>query len=142
MRFDRLLDRRGGRRRRGGHWDGLGSHGRFLGGRLCALLAEVRAYLFGNVIVEGARMRPLVGDAQLGKIVQYRFAFDFQFPRQIVDTNLTHVPSFSPWYSSHGRTRPATMTLEAPRVYFTLFLLLLRTPPAQSRPGPRMEPPR
>jgi len=56
----------------------------------------MRAHLRRNVVVERAGMRTFIRNPQLGEIVNNRFAFDFQFSRQIVDSNLTHFPSFSP----------------------------------------------
>jgi hypothetical protein len=47
-------------------------------------------------------------DAHDGQHIENRFAFDFQLPRQIVNSNLTHPPSISsacpvkPSYQPHG----------------------------------------
>jgi hypothetical protein len=34
------------------------------------------AHLVRNIVLESAGVRPLVGDPQFGKKVEYRFAFD------------------------------------------------------------------
>lgn len=75
--------------------------GRFRGG-LGAFRAEMRAHLVRVVVFERARVRALVSDSQLGKVLNDRLAFDFQFPRQIVDSNLTHFPSFFPLHYRPG----------------------------------------
>lgn len=62
----------------------------FRGGRL-----EVRAYFFRFVVLERAGMSFLFRDAHNRQHVEYGFALNFQFPCQIVDSNLTHPPSCS-----------------------------------------------
>jgi hypothetical protein len=54
--------------------------------------AEMCADLLCFVIFDGARVRLFLGDADFGQNVKNRLALDFQFPGQIVDTNLTHPP--------------------------------------------------
>ena len=71
------------------------------GSRFCAravalsLLAEMSAYLFCFVAFEGAGVRLLGGHARHHQGIQYGFALDFQFSRQIVDSNLAHPPLHS-----------------------------------------------
>jgi len=54
--------------------------------------AEVDPHFFRFVVFERAGMSFLLGDADFGKHIENRFALDFQFPGQIVDSNLTHPP--------------------------------------------------
>jgi len=62
----------------------------FLGRGCCALRLKVPTHLLGHIVVNGARMRPLVLDPYRGEEIDDRLALDFQFARQIVDSNLTH----------------------------------------------------
>jgi len=52
---------------------------------------EVLAHLIGNILFEGARMRLLVRDADLGQIVGDNLRFDFQLARQLVNSNFAHL---------------------------------------------------
>lgn len=68
---------------------------RWLGGaggllRSIQLHTEVLAHFLGLIRLNGAGMRLLLADADLGKQVQNFLALDFQFPCQIVDANLFH----------------------------------------------------
>jgi hypothetical protein len=47
---------------------------------------------FSFKIFQRTRMSLLLGDTDLGQHVEDGFAFDFQLPGQIVDSNLTHPP--------------------------------------------------
>ena len=60
-------------------------------------------------------MRLLLGDANFRKNVENRFAFNFQLPGQIVDSNLTHPPLIS----------SATVPL-SPHINLTVLRLLRR----------------
>jgi hypothetical protein len=53
---------------------------------------EVRTNFFRFVLFERTGMRLLLGDTNFGQYIENGFAFDFQFPGQIVDSNLTHPP--------------------------------------------------
>jgi hypothetical protein len=59
-------------------------------GRTCAA-AQITAHLLGLVLLDGARMRLLLGDADRSQSVQDGLALDFQFPRKIVDANFAHL---------------------------------------------------
>ena len=48
------------------------------------------AQLDGDVFIDGAGVRLLLGDAQFGEPVQNFVSLDFQLPRQLVDPNLLH----------------------------------------------------
>lgn len=54
--------------------------------------AEVDPHFFRFVVFERAGMSFLLGDADFGEYIENGFALDFQFPGQIVDSNLTHPP--------------------------------------------------
>jgi hypothetical protein len=56
--------------------------------------AEVGPHLDGLVIFNGTGMGLLLGDPDFSKNVENRLALDFQFPGQIVDSNLAHPPRF------------------------------------------------
>jgi hypothetical protein len=44
-----------------------------------------------DIVVERAGMRLLIGDAQFRQHVQDDARLDFEFPRQLVDANFTHI---------------------------------------------------
>jgi hypothetical protein len=52
----------------------------------------MRAYFFRFIVFKRTRMRLLLGDTHFRQRVKNRFAFDFQFSSQIVNSNLTHPP--------------------------------------------------
>jgi hypothetical protein len=54
--------------------------------------AEMGANFLGFVVFERTGMRLLLGDTDFGQHIENRFAFDFQLPGQIIDSNLTHPP--------------------------------------------------
>jgi len=56
---------------------------------------EVCADFIGFVVFQRTGMRLLLSDACFQQHVQNRFAFDFQFSCQIVDSNFTHPPLLS-----------------------------------------------
>jgi hypothetical protein len=62
--------------------------------------AEVCAHLHRLVLFKGTGMSLLLRDPNLWKYVENRFAFDFQLPCQIVDSNLAHPPFLSPRLSA------------------------------------------
>ena len=55
---------------------------------LSRVLAEMRPDPRRQLVLDSARVRSLVGDAHLQEVVKNRLAFDFEFPRQIIDSNL------------------------------------------------------
>jgi hypothetical protein len=59
--------------------------------------ADVGAYFFGFMVLERTGMRLLFGDADDGQYVENGFALDFQFPGEIVDSNLTHPAFLTPF---------------------------------------------
>jgi hypothetical protein len=53
---------------------------------------EMRADLLRLMVFKRTGMRLFFGDAHLCQHVENRFAFDFQFSSQVVNSNLTHPP--------------------------------------------------
>ena len=49
--------------------------------------------LYSFVLFDGAGVRLFLGDTHQREHVEDRLALDFQFPGQIVNSNLTHPPS-------------------------------------------------
>jgi len=64
---------------------------RFRGGGL-----EMGPHLLCFMVFERAGVSLFLGDAYRRQHVQDGFAFNFQFPCQIVDSNLTHPPFLGP----------------------------------------------
>jgi hypothetical protein len=62
------------------------------GGRSVGGGAELGAHLFGFKVFKRAGMRLLFGDTYFRQHVKNGFALDFQFPGQIVNSNLAHPP--------------------------------------------------
>jgi hypothetical protein len=60
-----------------------------------ALDAQVGAQLLRFVLFHGTGVRLLLSNAYFRKCVENRFAFDFQLPGQIVNSNLAHSAFFS-----------------------------------------------
>jgi hypothetical protein len=60
------------------------------GRRFCRF--EMGPDLLGLEVFERTGMRLLFSDAHFRQHVENRFAFNFQLPCQIVDSNLTHPP--------------------------------------------------
>jgi hypothetical protein len=58
--------------------------------RVGHIVAIVAAELDRHILVNGAGVRLLFGDAEFGKQLQDFVSFDFQLARQLVDTNLSH----------------------------------------------------
>jgi hypothetical protein len=54
--------------------------------------AEVRSNFFSFVVFQGTGMRLFLGDPNFRQHVENGFAFDFQLPGQIVNSNLAHPP--------------------------------------------------
>jgi hypothetical protein len=54
--------------------------------------AEMRPHFFCFVLLDRTRMRLFLGDANFDQDIKNRLALDFQFPGQIVNSNLTHPP--------------------------------------------------
>jgi hypothetical protein len=57
--------------------------------------AEVGPYLFRFVVFNGTGMSLLLSDSDQWKYVEKSLTLDFQFPGQIVDSNLAHPPFLS-----------------------------------------------
>jgi len=58
--------------------------------------AEMSAHLFRFVVLDRTRVRLLLSDSDYNQDIKNRLALDFQFPGQIVDSNLTHPPFLGP----------------------------------------------
>jgi hypothetical protein len=58
--------------------------------------AEVDPHFLRFVILERTGVRLLLGDSNFGEDIKNGLALDFQFPGQIVDSNLTHPPFLCP----------------------------------------------
>ncbi len=58
--------------------------------------AEVGPHLLCFMFFHGTGVRLLLGDADFHQHIENRFAFDFQLPGQIVNSNLTHPPFLCP----------------------------------------------
>jgi hypothetical protein len=67
-------------------------------GRLTGLV-KMSPHLIGFEILERTRMGLLLGDTHLGKHIENSFAFNFQLPGQIIDSNLAHPPFAPPKFS-------------------------------------------
>jgi len=52
----------------------------------------MRAHFFCFMVFKRTGMRLLFGDANFGQRIENRFAFNFQFSSQIVNSNLAHPP--------------------------------------------------
>jgi hypothetical protein len=63
---------------------------RFIGG------AEMSAQLFGFVLFQRTGMGLLLADPNLRECIENSLAFNFQFPGQIVNSNLAHPPYLPP----------------------------------------------
>jgi hypothetical protein len=57
--------------------------------------AQVSTHLVCLMLFHGTGVRLLLSDAYFRKCVENRFAFDFQLPGQIVNSNLAHPPFLS-----------------------------------------------
>jgi len=64
------------------------------GMRFCSPL-EVCSHLYCFVLFDRTGVSLFFRDAHQGQHIENRFAFDFQLPRQIVNSNLTHPPPVS-----------------------------------------------
>jgi hypothetical protein len=65
------------------------------GGLGFAGAAQVSAHFRRLVLFHRAGVRLLLSDAYFRKCVENRFAFDFQLPGQVVNSNLAHPPFLS-----------------------------------------------
>jgi hypothetical protein len=65
--------------------------------------ADVGSHFFRFMLLERTGMGLLLGHPNVRKRVENSFAFDFQFPGEIVDSNLTHPAFLFPalWLSLH-----------------------------------------
>jgi hypothetical protein len=57
--------------------------------------AQIGAHLHRFVFFHGTGVRFLLSNAYFRKCIENRFAFDFQLPGQIVNSNLAHPPFLS-----------------------------------------------
>jgi hypothetical protein len=63
--------------------------------RACrGLAAVVTAQLIGLIFVDRAGVGYLFGDAEFVQLVDDLARLDFQLPRQLIDSNLTHIEAF------------------------------------------------
>jgi hypothetical protein len=62
--------------------------------------AQIGSQLLRFMLFHGTGVRLLLSDAYFGKCVENRFAFNFQLPGQIVNSNLAH-----PLFLSSGLSR-------------------------------------
>ena len=85
---------------------GAARPGRPAGSLRCAGGAEVGADFLRFVVFERTGMGLLLGDSDFRKYVENRFAFDFQLPGQIVDSNLAHPPFRPPDCSAKSSYQP------------------------------------
>jgi hypothetical protein len=60
------------------------------GWRFRILVPVVAAQLVHYIVVQRAGVRLFIRDAQLGKLLQYFVSLNFQLPRQLVDSDLSH----------------------------------------------------
>jgi hypothetical protein len=60
------------------------------GGRLGILMPVVAAQLVHYVVVQRAGVRLFIRDAQFGELLQYFVSLNFQLPRQLVNSDLSH----------------------------------------------------
>jgi hypothetical protein len=60
------------------------------GWRFRILVPVVAAQLEHYVVVQRAGVRLFVGDAQFGELLQYFVSLNFQLPRQLVNSDLSH----------------------------------------------------
>jgi hypothetical protein len=55
--------------------------------------SDIGPHFFCFMLLQRTRMRLLLGHSDMWQRIENRFALDFQFPGEIVDSNLTH-PAF------------------------------------------------
>jgi hypothetical protein len=60
------------------------------GRRVRVLVAIVAAQFADHVVFQRAGVRLLISDAEFGELLQYFVSFDFQLPRQLVNSDLSH----------------------------------------------------
>jgi hypothetical protein len=60
------------------------------GGRFCIGVPVVAAQLQHYVVVQRAGVRLFIRDAQFGELLQYFVSLNFQLPRQLVNSDLSH----------------------------------------------------
>jgi hypothetical protein len=68
--------------------------------------AQVGAHLLRFMLFHGTGVRFLLSNAYFRKCVENRFAFDFQLPGQIVNSNLAHPPFLSSGLSAKSSYQP------------------------------------
>jgi hypothetical protein len=76
------------------------------GGLRLAGGAEAGTHFIRFVVFERTGMALLLGDPDFRKHIENRFAFDFQLPCQIVDSNLAHPPFHPPDCSAKSSYQP------------------------------------
>jgi hypothetical protein len=64
-------------------------------GSMLSVTTKMTAHALRFIKLKRTRVGLLLRDAHFGKDVKNLLALDFQFPGQIVDSNLTHPPSVS-----------------------------------------------
>jgi len=89
LRFG-LSVRDGGRFSVGGGAVLRGSFQLGAGWRLGVLMPVVPAQLVHHVVVQRAGVRLFIRDAQFGELVEYFVSLNFQLPRQLVNSDLSH----------------------------------------------------
>jgi hypothetical protein len=62
-----------------------------MGGDHGSVTAEIAPQLFGVVVVDRAGMGQGFGDAELVQFIDDLTRLDFELPRQLIDSDLTHV---------------------------------------------------
>jgi hypothetical protein len=60
------------------------------GRRIRILVAVISAQLEDYVVFQRAGVRLFIRDAEFGELLQYFVSFDFQLPRQLVNSDLSH----------------------------------------------------
>jgi hypothetical protein len=63
----------------------------FLSSKDRCVAAEIAAQLLGIVVVDGAGMGQRLGDAEFVKFIDDLTRLNFELPRQLIDSDLTHV---------------------------------------------------
>ena len=84
----------------------------------CALPGKKLADTFGFVDFDRTRVRLLFRYPDFGKDIKDSFALDFQLPRQIVDSNFTHPPVFSPKNPVRRSSQPSRNVCLGPKPAF------------------------
>jgi hypothetical protein len=54
------------------------------------IVAVIAAQFADYVVFQRTGVRLFIGDAEFGELLQYFVSFDFQLPRQLVNSDLSH----------------------------------------------------